>query len=112
MPKRKPKPQPDIRPVNFLAVADDLGLTVVSYLHESIECNDGVSRWLPRDLIGRDGKSLIVFRSADREYSINGWCPWHDGMFGGRCQTISSALHWIKTAKGVRAGTIADFRGA
>lgn len=106
------KEKPNTRPGNFQATAHDLGLTVVSYLRDSVECNDGVSRWLPRDLVGADGKSLIVYRVADREYSIDGWDPWHDGMFGGRRSSIENALHWIRTAKGVRAGTISDFRGA
>lgn len=102
----------DLRPGNFLAEAEDLGLRTVSYLHEAVECNDGEHRWLPRDLVGTDGKSLIVYREADREYSIDGWCPWHDGMFGGRYRNFESALNWVRTAKGVRAGTIRDFRGA
>lgn len=113
MAQRKPKPPiVPYRPANFLADADALGLNVVSHRHEAIECDDGVRRWLPRDLIGRDGKTLIVYREIDREYSIAGWEPWHDGMFGGRYPTISSALHWVSVALDVRAGRRSDFRGA
>lgn len=110
--KRTKRKQAPRKPGNFQATASDLGLTTVCYLNVAVECEDGVSRWLPRDLIGDDGKSLIIYRSADREYNIDGWEPWHDGMFGGRRDSIESALHWIRVAKGVRAGTIADFRGA
>lgn len=110
--KRKSKAASVVRPANFQAIAHDLCLRTVSYLNKSLECDDGVSRWIPRDLIGEDGKSLVIYRTADREYAIDGWEPWHDGMFGGRHESILSALHWIKTAMGVRAGTITDFRGA
>lgn len=99
------------KPADFQAFARDLGLTTVSYLHEAVECDDGVLRRLPRDLIGVDGMSLIVFRESDSEYSFAGWCPWHDGMFGGRYMDIGQALNWVRTAKKVRAGTVADFRG-
>lgn len=111
---RKAKVQlPKALPENFLAIADSLNLRVVCYLHESVECSNGHTYWLPQDLIGHDGKTLIIYRRAhEGNYSVAGWEPWHDGMFGGRSTTIHGALHWVKTAYGVRAGTVQDFRGA
>lgn len=110
--RRKVKTLADTRPADFLAIADELGLRCVCYLNEAVECLDGTCRWLPRDLIGVDGKTLVIFRHADRDYAIDGWAPWHDGMFGGRYNSISAALNWVRIAKGVRAGTIQDFMGA
>lgn len=104
---------PAALPTNFLAIAESLNLRVVCYLNEFQECSDGHTYWLPRDLIGADGKTLIIYRQAgEGNYSVAGWQPWHDGMFGGRNTTIHGALHWVKTAYDVRAGTISDFRGA
>lgn len=102
----------DLRPDNFYLTIDHLGLRVISHSNEAVTCNDGVPRWLPRDLIGRDGKTVVIWRHKDREYGIDGWEPWHDGMFGGRYQTIGAALHWVKVAKDVRAGRRADFMAA
>ena len=107
---------PETLPSAHLIRAQELGLREVSFLRDSVKVDlgDGTTRneWLPRDLIGTDGKSLIIFRSADETYSIDGYEPWHDGMWGGRKASIHSALHWVETAIGVRAGTIKDFLGA
>lgn len=114
MAKRKSKPATDSRPGNFLAATDALGLRAISYRRgpgTALECRDGQRRCLPRDLIGTDGKTLIVFREADHDYSIAGYEPWHDGMFGGRRESIESALAWVQAAREVRAGTRASFLG-
>lgn len=82
---------------------------VVSYLRTTTP--DG-KNWLPRDIIGKDGKTLIVYRlAADGEYRIDGWEPWHDGMFGGRRENVQSAFAWVERAIAVRAGTAKDFLG-
>ena len=88
-----------------------LNLTVVCYLNESRKVSDGSREWLPRDIVGKDGKTLIVWREADRDYSIAGYNPWHGGMFGGRYAEIHNALAWVECAIDVRAGRRSDFRG-
>lgn len=99
--------EPD--PPNILAMTSDLGLRVVSYQSKTDESG---KYWLPRDVVGQDGKTLIVYREADREYSIAGWCPWHDGMFGGRKSSYLNALAWVQRAMDVRSGKAKDFLGA
>lgn len=102
----------DSRPEPFNPIIDSLGLRVVYHLvGSSIECNDGKRYTFPKHLIGEDGKTLVLWCTGG-DYSFGGWEPWHDGMNGGRYSGINEALNWVRVAKGVRAGTIADFRGA
>lgn len=102
-------------PASHLIRADELGLRAVSYLNVSrrVHFSDGEQReeWLPRDLVGGDGKTLIVWRHLDGSYAIPGWEPWHDGMFGGRYADILNALAWVERARDVRAGRAKDFLG-
>ncbi len=110
---RKPKvAAPPPLPASHLQRIKDLGLYVVSYRNESRLVVDG-SEWLPRDLIGKDGKTLIVWRPAgpDSGYDVAGYHPWHDGMFGGCYPEIHNALAWVECAIGVRNGTRKDFLG-
>lgn len=105
--KRKPTPAPVREPGESHRIISALGLREVSYLNIAVD-----GWWVPRDIIGTDGKTLIIYRlSSDGEYSINGWETWHDGMFGGRYESIYSALAWVAKAKEVRAGVATDFRG-
>ena len=115
---RKPKTvsKPAL-PQSHLCRIDALGLTTISYSRDAVlvQLPDGDTRaeWLPRDLIGTDGKTAIIHRNAnDGNYSIDGWEPWHDGMFGGRYESIHSALHWVEVARDVRAGKRDNFQGA
>ncbi|USN14516.1 hypothetical protein DOMOVOI_00410 [Brevundimonas phage vB_BpoS-Domovoi] len=111
MARRKAEPAPKL-PGNFHARADDLGLNTISYLNTAVTCEDGVSRWLPRDMIGRDGKSAILYRPAGYgNYSIDGWEPYHDFMFGGRYANVETALAWLQRAHDIKAGKAEDFRG-
>ena len=102
-------------PASHLERLDAMDLHVVSYLNQSITVTAGQgdqrNEWLPRDIIGTGGKDLIVWREPDKSYSIAGWEPWHDGLFGGRKQSIHAALNWIQRARDVRAGTAKDFLG-
>lgn len=103
-------------PASHFERINQLELTIVSYLSLSRRVVGADSRereeWLPRDIVGRDGKTLIVYRRSDSEYGIDGWEPWHDGMFGGRRADILSALAWVERARDVRAGRAKDFLGA
>jgi len=109
--KRKPADPAPYVPGNFQTQITALGLRATCYLNVSVICDDGANLWLPRDLIGDDGKTLIIYRPADSSYSIDGWEPWHDGMFGGRRDRIGNVLAWVARAKAVRAGTASNFRG-
>jgi hypothetical protein len=115
MAKRKPAPYvkpPIAGPGNFHAEAAELGLATVTYLRLAANCDDGASRWIPEDLIGSDGQTLIRHRLAGHgNYDIDGWEPWHAGMFGGRYERFESALAWVRVARDVRAGRRDDFRG-
>lgn len=101
------------KPANFQRIAQELGMTVVSYRNLAVICDDGANLWLPKDLVGKDGKTLIVFRGAGPEsgYAVDGYHPWHDGMFGGCYPEINAALAWVERAKDTRAGRAADFLG-
>ncbi len=111
MPRKKAAPVVRL-PGNFHAWADELGLNVITWLNIAVMCEDGVSRWLPRDLIGSDGKTLIVYRSkTDGVYSIDGWEPHHAGMNGGRYESFESALNWLKRAQDIKAGRAENFLG-
>ncbi len=110
---RQSKTLPSPLPESHLRRAQALGLRAVCYLNTSREVADGSREWLPRDLIGDDARSLIVWRPAgeDSGYGVAGYHPWHDGMFGGCYPEIHNALAWIERAKAVRAGTARDFLG-
>lgn len=104
-------------PPSHLIRAQELGLREISFQNKAVEVQiaPGETRreWLPQDLIGLDGKTVIIYRLAnDGNYSIDGWEPWHDGMWGGRRENIHNALAWVERAKAVRAGTAKDFLGA
>lgn len=89
----------------------DLGLTVIAHQSKAV-VDGGRVLYAPRDLIGKDGKTAILFRFAsDGEYNIDGWEPWHDGMVGGRRECLSSALAWVERARDIRAGKASDFLG-
>lgn len=106
---------PDPTPFSHLIRIDQLGLHAVSYRDAAVRCalpnGEFRNEWLPRDIIGKDGKSLIIWRPVDDVYSIAGYEPWHDGMFGGRKLSIHSTLNWIERAIDVRAGRAKDFLG-
>lgn len=112
MARTKPAP-PERKPANFQTTIQALGLSVVSYRSSAVECDDGERLWLPRDIVGKDGKTLIVFRCAGREsgYDVDGYHPWHDGMFGGCYPAIGAALAWVQRAQDIRAGKETDFLG-
>lgn len=101
----------DQRPPNFYETITDLDLRVITHRRDTVVCSDGTPRYLPQDLVGNNGKTVVIYREVDRQYAIAGWCPWHDGMFGGRYVTIGGALAWVRAAIEVRAGKRADFRG-
>lgn len=100
---------------SHLVRCDAMNLRIVTFLPKAVTVRlaDGSERreWLPRDIVGRDGMSLIVHRPADANYNFDGWQPEHDGMFGGRSRDIHGALNWLQRAIDVRAGRASDFRG-
>jgi hypothetical protein len=108
------KPTPAVTKTDHARLAD-LGLTVISYQNVATAPDEnGGTYWLPRDIIGRDGKTLIRWYEAGdsgNTYASHGWEPWHDGMFGGHYESLSSALAWVERARAIRAGTATDFRG-
>ena len=111
---RKPKvaPPPPL-PASHLRRAQALKLRAACYRNEARKVADGGEEWLPRDLIGEDAKTLIIWRPAgpDSGYDVAGYHPWHDGMFGGCYPEIHNALAWVERARAVRAGTEKDFMG-
>lgn len=94
---------------SHLARISVMGLRTVSYRNVSQRYDDGSDEWLPQDIIGLN--TLIVYRISDDRYSIAGWEPWHDGMFGGRYSDIHNALAWVQRALDIRAGRAIDFLG-
>ena len=110
-PRKRTAPAPQF-PESHGMWAQALGLRAICYLNTAREVRyEGGTRseWLPRDLVGRDGLSVVIYHKADDHYAIDGWEPWHDGMHGGRNVDILSALAWIERAKAIRAGTAKDF---
>ena len=107
----KRQPKPPALPASHLQRIEALGLRTIAYLDYAIECASGVKEWAPRDIIGADGKTAVLYREMDRNYGFSGWEPWHDGMFGGRYRDIHSALAWIERAIDIRAGRETDFLG-
>lgn len=108
---RPGEPRRDTRPPDFYATIRSLKLRVIRHGREAVTCNDGIPRFLPLDMIGTDGKTVIIYRRKDGDYDFPGWEPWHDGMNGGRYRRVTEALHWVQLAHDVRAGRRADFRG-
>lgn len=109
-PKRKPipeAPRPRATGADYSRM-DAMNLRVMCHQHVA---EDGW--WLPRDIIGADGKTAILWRPAgpDGGYAVDGWHPWHDGMFGGCSTHLSNALGWVQRARDVRAGLAKDFSG-
>lgn len=107
--KKKAKVIAPVLPPSHLARIDALKLRVICYRHEHVACavegdTEPRNEWLPRDIVAEDGKSVIIFRETDSHYACDGYEPWHDGMHGGRCESIHSALCWIETARDIRAG--------
>jgi len=94
----------DPTPAYISEVVDSLGLRVTSYFRPP-----GADDYMPMDLIGTDGLTHVIYHEPDRQYSVAGWQSWHDGMHGGRSQTLLGALGWVRMAKEVRAGLRTDF---
>ena len=108
-----------VKPPSHLELIREMNLTAISHLdtYRDVVRSDGsiAHEWLPRDIIGADGKTLIVHRvegDAHNAYNISGWDPSHDGMFGGMREDILSALVWLQRARDIRAGRAKDFLGA
>lgn len=99
------------KPGNFHARAAACGLNTICYLPQAVECEDGVLRALPRHMIGKEGDRAIIYETADDTYDFAGWSPSHTSMFGGRRQSVESALLWMERAIDVRAGREKDFLG-
>ena len=98
-------------PGDFQAQAHGLGLSIITYLNTAVMCADGVSRWLPQDMIGTDGATAIFYRPAGfGNYDFAGWEPHHKFMNGGRYRSIESALWWMQRAYDIKAGKAEDFR--
>lgn len=111
MTARRKAPAPKL-PGNFHAAAEALGLNIITYRPTAVMCDDGVSRWLPQDMIGADGASAILFRPAGfGNYRFDGWEPICHRMFGGRYETVESALAWMQRAQDIRAGKAENFLG-
>lgn len=109
--KKKPQPAPclEVMTEKTHDSINALALTVMSYLHKTVTLGENCY-WVPENLIGKDGKTAILFQpSTTGNYRFDGWEPWHDGMFGGRVESLDSALAWVKRAREVRAGTEEDF---
>ncbi len=101
-----------VLPGDFQAQAHGLGLSIITYLNASVLCADGVSRWLPQDMVGTDGTTAIFYRPAGfGNYDFDGWEPHHKFMTGGRYRSIESALAWMQRAQDIKAGKAEDFRG-
>jgi hypothetical protein len=92
--------------------AEAMGLNVIGHMNMTEDAGGGIRHWLPQDMVGRNGKTLIVFRPASQHsgYSIDGWFPSHDGMHGGCHESPHGALAWVQRAMDIRAGRAKDFR--
>lgn len=81
---------------DHLARMTELGLVATCWLPDPpVKVGD---RWLslPRDLVGTDGKTVIIYRAADAAYDFAGWEPWHAGHHGGRYRSICHAFGWLE----------------
>jgi hypothetical protein len=110
----KPWDGKPLAPAPIFTVSDvtrmrTLDLTVMCYRRENSRDGDMLLA-IPKDTIGTDGKTAILWRDGgDGNYSIDGWEPWHAGMFGGRYEHMASALGWLERARAIRAGTATTF---
>jgi hypothetical protein len=93
-PRRTKKAEVPTLPQSHLIKIDRLGMRTVAYLSTFVATAAGRNEWLPRDIIGNDGKSLVIYREGG-DYHFAGWEPWRDGHFGGRYETILGALAWF-----------------
>lgn len=110
---KAPPPPPPVFSGDDATRIRALELRVVSYQHEHTPHDAaGNSYWLPRDMVGADGKTLVRWQAAgdaDNNYAISAWHPWHDGMFGGAYETMGAVLGWIERARDIRAGKETHF---
>jgi hypothetical protein len=85
----------------------ELGLVATCWLPDPpVKVGD---RWLslPRDLVGTDGKTVIIYRAASEpSYDFAGWEPWHAGHHGGRYAEIGHALGWLEWIRRELVGSI------
>lgn len=96
----EPTPEPPIVTIDDRRLLHDMQIEVIC--SQNIVVNNV---WVPRDMIGLDGRTAILWRVAgDGNYAIDGWEPWHDRMFGGRYKCLCSALGWVQRARDIRAG--------
>ena len=106
----KAAPPPEDAPIvtrDDMTRLDAMDIRVMVYRREVVG-----TIGVPKDMIGRDGVTAILWRSKDDpNYDFDGWEPWHDGMAGGRYKMLASALSWVQRARDVRAGKATDFRG-
>ena len=111
-PNRRNAPEPETSP--RITTADHERMAAMNLRVMSYQTVAEGGYWLPRDIIGADGKTAILWRAAGEgpvAYAVDGWHPWHDGMFGGCCAHLASALAWVQRARDVRAGKASSFRG-
>ena len=111
----KAAPPPQDEPIvtrDDLTLLGMMNLRVMCFRHEVVGTPSVGYVGVPKDIIGLDGNTAILWRSAsESRYEFDGWDPWHDGMAGGHKKTLASALHWVQRARDIRAGTATDFRG-
>lgn len=81
--------------VDHVAWMSALGLAATCWLPTTVRVGERLLS-LPRDLVGSDGKTVIIHRAADESYDFAGWEPWHAGYHGGRYQEIGHALGWLE----------------
>lgn len=111
MARKQTSSAPTELPPSPYRIIDELELRVVyHHVHKKIATREG-TQYLPRDLIGTDGKTLVIWRAADDRYHFDGWDVWHDGMGASRYESIFNALAWVRRAKEIRAGRAQDFLG-
>jgi hypothetical protein len=97
---------------DILKTIPSLNLRIISYLNRTVPGEADQSYWVPRDMLSKDGNTLILWREAGEgsiAYNVPGWFPWHDGMFGGCCQTLGAALGWVRRAMDIRVGKAQHF---
>jgi hypothetical protein len=103
--------------INIHERTEALGLNVLTYTNQlTIATPEMSAQWIPRDCIGLDGQSAILFRLNENgrrdvpgaTYDFDGWEPCCKGpygmMHGGRYATFSGALAWLQTAHDIRNG--------
>lgn len=95
--------------MDHLARMAELGLIATSWLPDPpVKVGDRLLS-LPRDLVGTDGKTSIIYRSASEpNYDFAGWEPWHAGHHGGRYREIGHALGWLERMRRESVGPSAQ----